>query len=239
MNSKFSVICICMMAYFIVQAQDWTFGVDNEGYIHNWLALPAIQLPDEAGTHTEDAQKKYFEKEYFRGQRVATPKDNEWVNVDGKELEWKSYRVEDPCWKFESPVNNSIYFVVTYVIAKEEIKDVVLSIGSDDSSLWLLNFSEVLRIYAGRAVDKNSNKTLPLTLNKGMNVLQAMVINGNGEAGVSARFLDKNGDPVKDIRIATEPMKAPSKEAKKDVPVKEKPGTPAVPVAKEEKPPSK
>lgn len=214
----------------LVQAQA-SYYVDNDGYIRNWLGLQAIALEANAGVHTEEAQKSYFEKEYFPRQRVITPADGDKVTVDSKDLVWKVYQAEDPCWKFDSPVNNSLYFVVAYVIVDQDIPNVRLSIGSDDSSLWSLNYCEVLRIYAGRGVTKDTDKSLPLTLNKGVNILQAMVINGNGEAGVSARFLDKNGDPVKDIKIdirppppapAKTPAKAPPKE-----PVAAPAGTPA------------
>ncbi len=206
MNRTIAIICFFILG-FLVQAQDWTFKVDNDGYIHNWLALPAIQVDPKASNHDEGSQKELFEKEYFPRQKVITPVENDKVTVDGKELQWKTYQVEDACWNFESPANNSIYFAVTYIVASEDIPNVILSIGSDDSSKWSLNFTEVLRIYAGRAVAKDTDKSLPLTLRKGTNVLQAMIINGGGGTGLSARFIDKEGNPARNIKIASEPAK--------------------------------
>ncbi len=226
MNRKSALACICMTVMMLAQAQDWTFKVDDNGYIHNWLALPPIQLDSKAGIHNEDSQRDFYERDFFPKQRIAEPSENDKVTVDGKELEWKTYQVEDPCWKFDTPPVNSIYFVVTYVIAKEEIPNVRLSIGSDDSSKWFLNHVEVLRIYAGRAVEKDTNQTLPLTLKKGTNVIMALVINGNGEAGVSARFIDKDGNPLKNIRVSTEPDKTP---APAPAPAKAPEKTPASP----------
>ncbi len=209
MKKIFAVVCVCMVALFGIcsQAQDKTFKVDDEGYIHNWLALPAIELGADVGAHSEEVQKPYFEKEFFAGQKTVAPAENDKAKVDGKELAWKAYQVDDACWKFDPPTDNSIYFVVAYVIADEEIANVSLSIGSDDSSLWTVNGVEAVKVYSGRAVEKDTDKSPALTLKKGMNVVRAMVINGGGEAGVSARFVDKDGNAVKNIKIATAPVK--------------------------------
>ncbi|HBC88755.1 MAG TPA: hypothetical protein DCZ94_17575 [Lentisphaeria bacterium] len=209
MNKLTAMIGICVLAVLaiIVQAQDKTFKVDDEGYIHNWLALPAIELGADVGDHSEATQKQYFEKEYFAKQKTVTPAENDKVTVDGKELAWKAYQIEDPCWKFDPPTDNSICFVVAYVIADEEIANVSLSIGSDDSSLWTVNGAEAIKIYAGRAVERDTDKSQPLTLKKGVNVIMAMVINGGGEAGVCARFVDKDGNAVKNLKVAIAPVK--------------------------------
>ncbi|HCE43124.1 MAG TPA: hypothetical protein DET40_06230 [Lentisphaeria bacterium] len=194
------------------QAQDKTFSVDDEGYIHNWLALPAIDLKTDVGANSEEVQKPFMEKEFFANQKTATPAENDKVKVDGTELAWKACQADDACWKFDPPTDNSIYFVVAYVIADQDIADVSLSIGSDDSSLWTVNGAEAIKVYSGRAVEKDNDKSPALTLKKGVNVIRAMVINGNGEAGVSARFVDKDGAAVKNIKVATTtPAAAPAK----------------------------
>ncbi len=40
-----------------------------------------------------------------------------------------------------------------------------------------------------------------LTLKKGANLIQGAVINGPGMSDMCVRFIDDNGDPVKDISI--------------------------------------
>jgi hypothetical protein len=43
-----------------------------------------------------------------------------------------------------------------------------------------------------------------LTMNKGGNVIRGMVINGPGMSDFCARFIDENGDPVRDLTIGLE-----------------------------------
>ena len=71
--------------------------------------------------------------------------------------------------------------------------------------MWRLNGKEVIRVYEGRAIDKDQDKSKPLTLKKGVNVLSFAVINGDGPAGAAARFLDKSGNPVKNLTISLTP----------------------------------
>jgi hypothetical protein len=41
-----------------------------------------------------------------------------------------------------------------------------------------------------------------LTLNKGRNVIRGAVINGPGLSDFCLRFIDENGEPIKDITIS-------------------------------------
>ncbi|HBC85878.1 MAG TPA: hypothetical protein DCZ94_02880 [Lentisphaeria bacterium] len=180
--------------------------IDDGGYIRSWLALPAIPLNTNI-SHTEEMLKPFLQKDFFPNQKTATPKENDKVAVDGREMAWKAYHTDDPCWKFNSPVDNSLYYVVAYVIAEQDIPNVILSIGSDDGSMWTVNGVEAIRVYAGRAVEKDTDRSQPLTLKKGTNVIRALIINGGGDAGVCARLVDKDGNPVKNIKVATAPAK--------------------------------
>ena len=98
--------------------------------------------------------------------------------------------------------DNSLGLGIVYITAPDEMKDLKLKIGSDDSSMWILNDKEVKRVYAGRGVDKDQDTAEGITLNKGVNVLRAFVINGNGDWGLCARFVDKDDKPVKNIEIS-------------------------------------
>ncbi|HCE42339.1 MAG TPA: hypothetical protein DET40_02180 [Lentisphaeria bacterium] len=190
----------------VVAAGNKDIATDDVGYIHNWLALPAIPLNAGIPSLTEEVLAPFFQKEFFPNQKTATPKENDKVTVNGSELVWKAYQVENPCWNFD-PKGNSIYFVVAYVDADKDIANVTLSIGSDDASVWTVNGVEVIKVYAGRAVERDNDKSQPLTLKKGVNVIRAMVINGGGDAGISARFVDKDGNAVKNVKVVTVPAK--------------------------------
>jgi hypothetical protein len=206
MKSLFMMLGIAALALVgtTVRAEEKTFKVDDEGYIRNWLALPAIELDEKAGTHEEDSQKDFFNKEFFPKQKTATPADGDKVKIGSKEVAWKAKQIDDSIWNFEEQ-DNSLYLGVTYVVCENDIPDVKLSIGSDDSSLWILNGAEVIRVYSGRAVEKDQDASKPVTLKKGKNVLYMATINGGGPTGCCARFIDKDGKAVKGIQISVTP----------------------------------
>lgn len=180
------------------------FKPDGDGYIRNWLLLDPFEIGEKAGEHEEGSQKELFAKEYFAGQFKATPKVGESVKANGSDVTWKAGQADEPAYKLE-PKDNSLYLAVTYVTSETELQGAVLSIGSDDSSSWRVNGAEVLTVYAGRAVEPDQDKTKPFTLNKGVNVISAAVINGGGEVGLSARILDKDGNPVKNVVVSLTP----------------------------------
>ena len=126
------------------------------------------------------------------------------VKVGSADLTWKAGQTDEAVFKFD-PKDNSMYYAVTYVTTTEEIAGAVLSIGSDDSSCWRVNGADVLRVYAGRAVEADQDKSKEFTLVKGTNVIFASVINGGGEVGLSCRILDKSGAPVKNVVITLTP----------------------------------
>src|SRR5207237_9502498 len=98
-----------------------------------------------------------------------------------------------------------IFLRVAYSVADKYIDNVKLSIGSDDSSVWKLNGKEVIRVYAGRDCEKDTDKSQSLTLKKGVNVLEFAVTQGDGPTAAVARFLDKDDKPLKDITIGLTP----------------------------------
>ena len=186
-------------------AVDRTYDVDENACIHNWLILPAISLDENASNHTEEAQKAYFDKEFFKDQNAAKPSARNKVKVGDNELTWVAIQTSGPILEFIEPANNSIYFGTTYIVCDQDIPDVIISIGSDDSSLWKLNGTELIRTYSGRGGEEDQNRSNPVTLKKGVNMLSMAVINGVGPSGACARLLDKDNNPVKNIKISLTP----------------------------------
>jgi hypothetical protein len=189
-----------------------TFAPDDEGFIRNWLVLDPIPLGDTAGNHEEESQKPFFAKEHFTGQKDVQPKDGDKAKVGEKQLAWHAVKCDDFYVDFEKSASdankekeNSLFFAVAYVIADKDTDGLKLAIGSDDSSVWTLNGKELIRVYEGRPVDKDQNTAEGVALKKGVNVLRAMVINGEGPTGACARFLDKEGKPVKGLKVAVAP----------------------------------
>jgi hypothetical protein len=194
----------CLLALAASAASAADFKPDGDGYIRNWLLLDPIELDEKASDHNEDSQKAFFDKEFFSGQFKSTPAEGQKIKVGASELAWKAGQAEEAAYKLE-PKDNSLYLAVTYVTSDKEIPEAVLSIGSDDSSCWRVNGTDVLRVYNGRAVEVDQDKTKPFTLVKGTNVILASVINGGGEVGLSARILDKDGQPVKNVVVSLTP----------------------------------
>jgi len=54
-------------------------------------------------------------------------------------------------------------------------------------------------------VGRDQDRSEPLTLRKGVNVLAFTVINGDGPTGACARFFDAAGEPIRDITVTLTP----------------------------------
>ena len=209
----FAVACGSVLVRAADDAKDAkTFKPDDDGYIRNWLVLEPIKLEDSSSTHEEGTQKPMFDKEYFKGQKEATPKAGDKASVDGKDMAWKAVESDDAVLdlaKFASDAGkeseHAMYFGVVYLTADKEMPDVKLSIGSDDSSVWWLNGKEIVRVYAGRPIEKDQDKSEAVTIKRGPNVLKFAVINGDGPTAAAARFVDKDDKPVKDLKVSLMP----------------------------------
>ncbi len=182
-------LCVVLFALALLAGSaNAAMKTDGEGFIRNWLVLGPVQVSDKAGNHDEDNQKEFFDKEQFAGQFKATPAEGEKVKIGNAELAWKATQADDAILQL-GEAENTLSFVVSYIVVENDIPNVTLSIGSDDGSCWRLNGDEVIRVYAGRAVEKDQNKSGPVTLKKGVNVLQGVIINGGGPTAACARFV--------------------------------------------------
>jgi hypothetical protein len=188
---------------FSARAAD-ALKVDDEGFIRNWVVLGPINTPFDLHRQDQGTLGHYFDKEQFEGQFKAAPKDGEKVKVGDKEMAFSELNADGAVFKFPEPPT-SMNIAVTYVVAKEDIADVKLAIGSDDSSCWRLNGQEVIRLYKNGGVERDQNKSQAVTLKKGVNVLMGVVINGVGATCACARFLDKEDKPVKNVTIQLAP----------------------------------
>lgn len=200
-------VCALVCCAAGIRAEEKTSKPDDEGFIHNWLVLGPIALAGYNGNHDEANCKEFFDKEFFAGQKKCTPKDGEKVKVDNAEMAWKAVNADD--WKIDFEAqDNSLYLAVTYITCENDIPDAKLKIGSDDDSLWLLNGKEIVRVYAGRGLDKDQDTSEPVALQKGLNILMSVVINGNGPTGMCARFVGKDDNPIQKITISLTPPPA-------------------------------
>ena len=84
------------------------------------------------------------------------------------------------------------------------IKDARMAVGSNSASMWWLNGKEAVNLFGDRRMVMDDCVSKRLTLNKGRNVIRGAVINGPGLSDFCIRFIDENGEPIKDLTLSLE-----------------------------------
>ena len=196
---------------------------DEEGFIRRWTLLEPINKKDSTNANTgrrssvfpntlftDSYLRDHFNREYFPGQNSVVPKDGERVKVGEQILSWHSYDsnlYNIKLFRFASNLKTDVYGVlfwgVCVINCDRDIENVRLSAGSNSASMWWLNGEEVLLMSGDRRMVQDDCASRRLTLKKGRNILRVAVINGPGMSDFCARFIDENGNPVKDITIST------------------------------------
>ena len=182
---------------------------DSEGFIRRWTLLEPIDKPNRGNTvFTDSYLREHLTMEYFKGQFTDDPKDGQKVKAGKQKLKWhkldsKLYNVK--LFRFATGLDKQYYGIVflatTVIECDEDIADVRLSVGSNSASLWWLNGEETLLLSGDRRMVADDGMSKRITLKKGVNVLRGAVINGPGMSDFCVRFIDENGNPVKNIRI--------------------------------------
>ena len=182
---------------------------DNEGFIRRWTLLEPIDKPNRGNTvFTDSYIKEHLGMEYFKGQFSMLPKDGQKVKVGKQKLQWhkmdsKLYNVK--LFRFATGLDKQYYGIVflatTVIECDEDIQGVRLSVGSNSASMWWLNGEETLMLSGDRRMVADDGMSKRITLKKGVNILRGAVINGPGMSDFCVRFIDENGNPVKNIRI--------------------------------------
>jgi hypothetical protein len=170
----------------------------EEGFIRSWLMLAPIPLAEgeDPGAALDKAQVK--------DEATLSAKDGDKIKVGEKELTWKKFAAEEYFFDFNkllgAQTENAMGYAITTILAEDEMKDVVLKIGSDDGCKIWLNGKEVGKHTEDRAVDKDQNTFEKLTLKKGENMLVFKVVNNSLDWSGCARFVDTEGKPLKGIK---------------------------------------
>jgi hypothetical protein len=192
-----SVVLFAGAAAALGRADD-AKSIDDEGFIKEWLLLAPIPLQGEDAGAAVDKQQ-------VKDEAKLEPKDGDKTSVGSAELVWKKNTAKEHYFDFNDflgkETEQSVGYAVTYVISDTESKDVVLKIGSDDQSKVYLNGKEVGKVTEARALDKDQNSYEGLTLKKGSNTIVFKVINEGGDWSGCARFTDKDGKPIKGLKV--------------------------------------
>lgn len=178
---------------------------DGDGFIQRWYILEPIST----NGLTDTAVQTAVNKEYFPDQLNIVPRDGEKVTVDGAELTWHAldttnYNVNlfHFARAYGKKTSDVLFWAVTVINSPREMRDVRLAIGSNAASVWWVNGKEVIGIYGDRQTVIDDGVSKRLTLNKGINIVRAAIVNGGGATDFCARFLDSEDKPIKEVTIS-------------------------------------
>jgi hypothetical protein len=200
MLGRTTALATVTLLLFLGQAlsDDEPSGVNDEGFITTWLLLAPI--PMEGGQSGADA----LNKEQLPKEARLKPKAGDKVKVGDEELVWKKFQAQEYFFDFNAllgkQTEDSVGYAVCYIYADTEMKDITLKIGSDDQAKVYLNDKEVIKNEEARPIDRDQN-SCEVTLRKGANVLVFKVVNEKVDWSGCARFLDKDGNAIKGLKV--------------------------------------
>jgi len=200
------------IAPYFTPAQSSPKAPDAEGFLQRWLLLEPIKKSIRTNAvFTDSWVRTEIKTDYFPGQFTVVPRDGDKVTVAGEELAWHaldSAHFNVKLFRFAYGLNKPSYGVlfwaVTVVDSPREMHDVRLAVGSNSASMWWLNGKEAVDLFGDRRMVMDDCVSKRLTLNKGRNVIRGAVINGPGLSDFCVRFIDENGEPVKDLTLSLE-----------------------------------
>lgn len=180
-----------------------TFKPDDQGFVRNWLVLAPIPIDEDAGAAEIDKQQ-------VKDEAKIKPKAGEKVKAGGKDLIWTAHKTADFFIDFRESFGkergeDAAAYAVAYVQAEAEMGDVKIKIGSNDQAKVYLNGKEVIKFDETRTLEKDQNEAT-VALKKGENVLVFKVINEKNNWQGCARFTDKTGAGIKNLKIALAPQ---------------------------------
>ncbi len=185
---------------------------DSDGFIQRWLLLEPIEKPNRSNTvFTDSYIRNAFTTEYFPGQFTVFPHDGDKVTVADQELMWHALdatRFNVKLFRFayglDKPIYGVLFWAVTVVNSPREMKNIRMAVGSNSASMWWLNGEEAVILSGDRRMVMDDCVSKRLTLNKGRNIIRGAVINGPGMSDFCVRFIDENGEPVRDLSTSFE-----------------------------------
>ncbi|MFH1197804.1 MAG: acetylxylan esterase [bacterium] len=200
------------IAPYFTQAASSPKAPDAEGFLQRWLLLEPIDKPNRSNTVFVDSYiRDAFNSEYFPNQFTVVPHDGDKVKVGDQELTWHALdatKFNVKLFRFAYGFNKQLYGVlfwaVTVVNSPREMKNVRMAVGSNSASMWWLNGEEALILSGDRRMVMDDCVSKRITLKKGRNVIRGAIINGPGMSDFCVRFIDENGEPIKDLAINLE-----------------------------------
>jgi hypothetical protein len=188
---------VLLLPFAVVAVEDEKTGVNEDGFIQNWLVLAPIPLAE------NQSGADAVGKEQIKDEGKLKPKADAKVKVGDKELAWKKHVCKEHVLDFNDllggQTEDSVAYAVSYIVAPEELKNIKMKTGSDDQCKVYLNGKEVFKHTEARAADKDQDTT-EVTLKKGVNVLVVKVVNEKVDWSFCVRFMDKDDKPLTTLK---------------------------------------
>ena len=124
-----------------------------------------------------------------------------WHALDSTNFNVKLFRF---AYGLNKPIYGVLFFAQTVVTSPREMQNVRLAVGSNSASIWWLNGKEVVDLFGDRRMVMDDCVSKRLTLNKGANIIHGAVINGPGMSDFCVRFIDEQGEPVRNLTQSLE-----------------------------------
>ena len=122
-----------------------------------------------------------------------------WHALDSANFNVQLFRL---AYGLNFPTYGVVFWAVTIVNAPQEMTNVRLAVGSNSASTWWLNGQEAVNLTGDRRMVMDDCISKRITLHQGRNVLRGVVVNGPGMSDFCVRFIDENGDPVKNLTLS-------------------------------------
>jgi hypothetical protein len=200
------------IAPYFTPAKASTKAPDADGFLQRWLLLEPIDKPNRTNTVFVDSYiRAAFTTEYFPNQFTVIPHDGDKVKVGEQELAW--HALDSANWNVKlfrfayglnKPIYGVLFWAVTVVNSPRDIPNARMAVGSNSASMWWLNGKEAVILSGDRRMVMDDCVSKRLTLSKGRNVIRGAVINGPGMSDFCVRFIDENGQPIKDLSMSLE-----------------------------------
>ncbi len=175
---------------------------DSEGYIRNWIMLAPLSLPE--GEPCAEA----LLKDQIRNEAALRPKAGDRLRVGDKELTWRAVTAATNYFDFNETLKSSndhvAGYLVTYIECDQEIRDVVLSVASNDQGRIYFNGIDIYAFTEARPLMLDADKGR-VTLKKGTNVIIFKVLNEQNSWQAAMRLSTKAGAPLQGIRVRQTP----------------------------------
>lgn len=184
---------------------------DADGFIRRWTILEPIKNEVRSNSIFTDAYlSEAVSREYFKDQLEIVPADGQKVKVGKEKLVWhsldtKNYYVNLLRFSeaFDKEYYGQIYWVVTTINCDRDLENVRMSAGANSAAMFWLNGEEALMLSNDRDLIMDDCLSERLTLKKGENIVRGAIFIGPGMADFCLRFVDENGNAVKNITVTS------------------------------------